>query len=589
MKKRNIFAVLYILFFFCSYAHAITVSPVYSYVNESTNISFMSYGTVNVSIVTPLNNTYNTVTNNDYVIFPDDFIGASTSSPGNYTVSIRAENDSIVANGTVYIRPEPVATFVVGSDFHFVNGSSNHVQNEWIADINNEKWFRLPNAIFVNGDIGEDKTGLVDAKHALDQLNVTYYPMCSNHDSLPENLTERGDEYYRVFGGPYNYNITINGINFICMSNYMSNTSLMAGFDRYITYPISRAWFAAVSNDSMPTFLIYHYPLLNTRTAGGAYNFGSMNDANADLVRGIMETNEVIAEIAGHNHIVSHVRQNNVSYICEGTVQSPLYYYQYYEVYNDHVNVHTIRQNDTPITSYIWTTSTDTLHPTVSLYHEGNESEREFTISIDPITIETLKPNIMITSFDPSNVSCNIEFVISNITDETITYIQNDVTAENVYKTYDPTTRVVYGNATATTDNVTIITSNLVNGTYRVAETGNEHILVTYWNLSNTSCFGIFQIWNSTPVTNVRLILHDVVMGERYSIFNYETNVIKGAATAYNNATIDILGLPDGIYYISVGSGSQTTSIVKSTYVIGSVVVTTLVTGSLLYRRRKHD
>ena len=198
-------------------------------------------------------------------------------------------------------------------------------------------------------------------------------------------------------------------------------------------------------------------------------------------------------------------------------------------------------------------------------------------------------PSILVTSFDPNNVSCNSEFILSNITNENITYIQNNVTAGNIYKIYDPYTLAVYGNATATSDNVTIVAHDLVNGTYRVAETGQERVLFTYWDSSNSSCNGIFQIWNSTPVTNVRLILHNVVMGERYSIFNYETNVIKGATTAYNNATIHIFGLPDGIYYISVGSGSQTTSIVKSTYVIGSVVVTTLVTGSLLYRRRKHD
>ena len=198
-------------------------------------------------------------------------------------------------------------------------------------------------------------------------------------------------------------------------------------------------------------------------------------------------------------------------------------------------------------------------------------------------------PNILVTSFDPDNVSCNSEFILSNITNENITYIQNNVTVGNIYKIYDPATLAIYGSATATSDNVTIVAHDMVNGTYRVAETGQERVLFTYWNSSNSSCNGIFQIWNSTPITNVKLVLHDIVIGERYSVFSYDTNIIKGAATAYTNATIDIFGLPDGIYYISVGSGSQTTSIVKSTYVIGSVVVTTSVIVSLLYRRRKHD
>ena len=163
----------------------------------------------------------------------------------------------------------------------------------------------------------------------------------------------------------------------------------------------------------------------------------------------------------------------------------------------------------------------------------------------------------------------------------------HDTESGIIYKLYSISDASVKATNTSTT-NVVLTASGLPDGQYYILQM-IPNIEVTQFDPNNVSSNVEFVLSESTPVTNVRLILHNVVMGERYSIFNYETNVIKGATTAYNNATIDIFGLPDGIYYISMGSGSQTTSIVKSTYVIGSVVVTTSVIGSLLYRRRKHD
>lgn len=167
-------------------------------------------------------------------------------------------------------------------------------------------------------------------------------------------------------------------------------------------------------------------------------------------------------------------------------------------------------------------------------------------------------PTILVTSFDPNNVSCNSEFILSNLTSENnITYIQYNVTSGNVYKIYDPFTLAVYGNATATADNATITAEHIVNGTYRVAETGQERILFTYWNAGNSSCNGIFQIWNSTPVTNVRLVLSNVTPNTRYSLIEPLSHVTRGWGIATANATIDVKGLQDGVYWIVGDSNSS--------------------------------
>lgn len=166
-------------------------------------------------------------------------------------------------------------------------------------------------------------------------------------------------------------------------------------------------------------------------------------------------------------------------------------------------------------------------------------------------------PSILVTSFDPNNISCNSEFILSNITNENITYIQNNVTTGNIYKIYDPYTLVVYGNATAIADNVTIVAHDMVNGTYRVAETGQERVLFTYWDSTNSSCNGIFQIWNSTPVTNVRLVLSNVTSGTRYSVVEPLSHVTQGWGIASTNVTIDVKGLQDGVYWIVGDSNSS--------------------------------
>lgn len=588
MKLLGMCLTIFFLVLCCDQSSALIITPEYSYVNESVNISYVYTGNVNITIAQN-NSTFTTLSNNSHIVFPHDFSGAS-SIEGNYSISIRADNGTLLDNGTMYIRPEPVATFVVGSDFHFVNGSANHVQNEWVADINDEKWFRLPDAIFVNGDLSEDKYGLVDAKHAFDELDTIYYPMCSNHDSFPENLSDRGNEYYKIFGGPYNYNVTINGINFICMSSYMANVSLMSGFDRYITYPISRAWFDSVSNDSMPTFLIYHFPLLNTRSAGGAYNFGSMNDANADLVREIMESNEVVAEISGHNHIVSHMRQNNVSYICEGTVQSPLYYYQYYEVYNDHVNVHTIRQNDTPITSYVWTTSTDTLHPTPALYHEGNESERDFSIYFDPIIDETVGGDIIqmqVTYFNPDNATCNMAFTVDDSTplnwwNFTLSNVTNGVD----YAVYDTNPETLMDRATASGGNAIFNISYLPDGEYWIVEYQPE----IYWSSldpSNTSCYGRFEISNAAMGQNWSIKLDNVTSGYTYKLFSND-GVMYATSVAGDNVSLNTTGLRDGWYWIGYINSSDsfvpTSIVVGVSFVIGSAIIASFIDR---FRRRE--
>ena len=196
-------------------------------------------------------------------------------------------------------------------------------------------------------------------------------------------------------------------------------------------------------------------------------------------------------------------------------------------------------------------------------------------------------PNILVTSFDPDNVSCNSEFILSNITNENITYIQNNVTVGNIYKIYDPATLAIYGSATATSDNVTIVASHIVNGTYRVAETGQERVLFTYWDSSNASCNGIFQIWNSTPVTNVRLVLDNVTSGTRYSVIEPLSHVTQGWGIASTNATIDVKGLQDGVYWIA---GDSNSSFVNPTIIGIAFVGAAFVGASFInrwYQKRK--
>ena len=192
--------------------------------------------------------------------------------------------------------------------------------------------------------------------------------------------------------------------------------------------------------------------------------------------------------------------------------------------------------------------------------------------------VEMTTPSIEVTYWNPNNVSCNGILNIYNTSQFNNVSIElNNVTSGAVYKLYRLDLRRVYGSGSVVDGSAYINVTGLLPGEYRIAETGLERVLITNWNPSNDTYIGRVQIINSTPLSTWRFTALNHTFGA-LALFNPSTS---------ETITLPVEGLADGIYYLMKGFGS--TSNVPSTYIVGSLVVATVIIGSLIYKRRKHD
>lgn len=190
-----------------------------------------------------------------------------------------------------------------------------------------------------------------------------------------------------------------------------------------------------------------------------------------------------------------------------------------------------------------------------------------------------IKPNILVTEFDPSNISCNSEFVLYNSTVATnISYVQENVTEGVTYRIYDPNTLVVYGSAVATDTNATINVTGLLDGTYRVDEIGSQRLLFSYWNTSNTTCIGIVELYNSTPATVWQFNISTQTSSKVLKMRNVDTGDTFMATLA--SGAYSISGMTDGIYQMSLTNSGFAP-------IIGGFAVATFVIISFAYLWRR--
>ena len=102
--------------------------------------------------------------------------------------------------------------------------------------------------------------------------------------------------------------------------------------------------------------------------------------------------------------------------------------------------------------------------------------------------VEDQEPSVEFTYWNPNNVSCNAILSIHNSSRfNTWNFTISNTTQNAVYKLYRQSDRVVIANASIINGKASIITNGLVDGEYRIAETGLERILISYWNPSNST------------------------------------------------------------------------------------------------------
>ncbi|MDD2287025.1 MAG: metallophosphoesterase, partial [Paludibacter sp.] len=382
-----------------------------NYIHQNENVNLAIYDTGSITVTTPNGSAYTIETQPGFgeVQFPDDFAGASTETYGNYSVRIRTINGNYV-NTSFFVRETPITSFVVASDLHYDTAiwhdtvPSTQI-NAFVDDINNERFFHTPDAVFILGDNYYKVEHADEVKAILDNLSVNYYSITGNHEYSPNKAGEepagiRGKNYSEVFGNDYNYVVDLNGINIIMSGIGMDYPPFVGIYGLSLGDTANLAWLNSSINSSKTNIVMNHLVFDQPRTNGGAKDYweggaggwaGPGHSAEyASSVRNVLESKNVQLQLGGHAHIISKTENNGVAYAICGTIQPSSYIYRYCDVYYDRIEVHTIRQDDDVLDYYIWTTSTDELHSTPETYHEGLDTEKEFTVELsDAVNFST--------------------------------------------------------------------------------------------------------------------------------------------------------------------------------------------------------
>ena len=118
-----------------------------------------------------------------------------------------------------------------------------------------------------------------------------------------------------------------------------------------------------------------------------------------------------------------------------------------------------------------------------------------------------------------------------------------------------------------------------------------EEMVWSDWNPDNESCNAKLQISNSTPYTTWNITTTNVTNGSLYKLVYAGNGTEVGNATAANgSASIIIVGLVDGAYWLTETAASGIFGFINVEAVEIVAVITTVVGGSFVgrwYRRRK--
>ena len=197
--------------------------------------------------------------------------------------------------------------------------------------------------------------------------------------------------------------------------------------------------------------------------------------------------------------------------------------------------------------------------------------------------------NIQVVYWNTDNSSCNGIFEITNSTyASNFTINITEVTEGAVYKLHavNDTTVIASG---AIVDGVASIQANgLVDGKYRIVETGIEKIIIESWTPDSENRIGVINITDSTKLSVWKFIIHNAKSGHTYKLIDSNNEEITEAITIRGDATLTTTGLQDGVYYIHLeNAGYQ--SYVKPALISGSLITTSYVLASTFNRRRKHE
>ena len=377
-----------------SIENTMTINPIppHLYTDSSSTFTISSntnLDNLQLTVTDPTNTTW-TVNNPSgcagnkscQVVFPTDFSGATISTLGTYVLS--ATNGSDVSKTLIEIREKPLVSFIDVTDTHVqASGADLDQLGYLVDDINNKKYFPLPDFVVLTGDLTEKGTtaGLNAIKTKLDTLTIPYYPVIGNHEVDSETGDDRGHMWSDVFGADkFTYSWTLGDYLFLGMDR----NAPYGGYGSDLNSTAHLNWLQNIldTNSSKYTFLFTHHGLQQVRDSGGGQAFWT-GETVSSTVRALLEAHgKPVINFSGHSHLNGLVSTNGIYY-----VQSPGFInvdeYRYVEIYSDRVESHILKKQsyDDTYSGQYWAGSTDSTH-TSTLYNYGLPIERQFKIDL---------------------------------------------------------------------------------------------------------------------------------------------------------------------------------------------------------------
>ncbi len=292
----------------------------------------------------------NLVSNNFYNYISQDVEGQVA---GEYDVKIAATND-------------PIFSFIQITDLHFGSYGGNFTRTTGLKTKINSLGIK-PDLILVTGDIANSGSSAeyIDFKNAMNSIGIPYYPIPGDH--LDGNGYKNVSDNYKTYLGANKINYTFDhkGIRFVMLSRYNSN--------------IDETWLDnTLKNSELPIIVADHHIMYAPRTAGRA-NDKYNTDYNSILKQ---YSSKIVALLGGDAHINAVVNKGGiVNIVTQALVRKNCGFHEFI-VYEDKIDVK-LQEVGCADGGYEWPASTDTAHPNMISYNEGNADEKNFIINID--------------------------------------------------------------------------------------------------------------------------------------------------------------------------------------------------------------
>ena len=313
----------------------------------------------------------------------------------------------VTAAESANLHEQPMLRFVQWNDIHVRSprdtNKSQQKLDYLISSINNETYFPKPDFVIGVGDLIEGGSAAARKnefdifKDKVDGLKCLFYPVVGNHENNgAEGNPTREAEYVATFGSDrLNYTFQAGGIQFIVLNNSGS-----PGANKTSIGKKRRKWLQKKLDESpgLPKIITCHIPLVPMRdeqVLAESFGFGKLYCTHdADLLKIVEDhADDVLAVLSGHVHLSGAVQRKGVYHITtSGTDDYPCDFAEF-AVYKDrlHVHMHAIskdlREPSRNLHTRSGTEYTDSTHATAESYVSGNDSEREFIITLREKTL----------------------------------------------------------------------------------------------------------------------------------------------------------------------------------------------------------